>query len=73
VPLFVVLAEFDPVDFVRQFVVLLETHVRRQVPMPRFVQLMAHNHFTTTWMMNTGTSADTLGPELLRFVAETAG
>ena len=73
VPLFVVLAEFDPPDFVRQFVVLLETHVRRQVPMPRFVQLMAHNHFTTTWMMNTGTSADTLGPELLRFVAETTG
>jgi hypothetical protein len=40
--------------------------------MPRIVQLMAHNHFTTTWMMNTGTSADTLGPELLRFVAETS-
>jgi triacylglycerol lipase len=72
VPLFVVLAEFDPPDFVRQFVVLLETHVRRQVPMPRFVQFMAHNHFTTTWLMNTSTSADTLGPELLRFVAETS-
>ena len=71
VPLFVVLAEFDPPDFVRQFVVLLETHVRRQVPMPRFVQLMAHNHFTTTWFMNTST--DSLGPELLRFVAQTSG
>lgn len=69
VPLFVVLAEFDPPDFLKQFVVLLETHVRRQVPMPRFVQLMAHNHFTTTWRMNTST--DTLGPEILRFVAET--
>jgi acetyl esterase/lipase len=67
VPLFVVLAEFDPPDFLNQFVVLLETHVRRQVPMPRFVQLLAHNHFTTTWRMNTST--DTLGPEILRFVS----
>jgi triacylglycerol lipase len=70
VPLFVVLAEFDPPDFLRQFAVLLETHVRRQVPMPRFVQLMAHNHFTTTWRMNTST--DTLGPEILKFVNETS-
>ncbi len=71
VPLFVVLAELDPPDFVRQFVVLLETHVRRQVKLPRFVQLPAHNHFTTVWRMNT--SSDTLGPELLKFVAETRG
>jgi triacylglycerol lipase len=70
VPLFVLLAEFDPPDFLNQFVVLLETHVRRQVPMPRFVQLMAHNHFTTTWRMNTST--DTLGPEILKFVNETS-
>jgi len=69
VPLFAVLAEFDPPDFVNQFVVLLETHVRRQLPMPRFVQLMAQNHFTTTWRMNTST--DSLGPEILRFVSET--
>jgi acetyl esterase/lipase len=71
VPLFVLLAEFDPRDFLNQFAVLLETHVRRQVPMPRFVQLMAHNHFTTTWRMNTST--DTLGPEILKFVSDTAG
>ena len=71
VPLFVLLAQFDPPDFLKQFVVLLETHVRRQVPMPRFVQLMAQNHFTTTWRMNTG--SDTLGPEILKFVAETSG
>jgi len=71
VPLFVVLAEFDPPEFLKQFLVLLETHIRRQVPMPRIVQMMAHNHFTTTWRMNTST--DTLGPEILKFVAETTG
>jgi triacylglycerol lipase len=70
VPLFVVLAEFDPPDFLNQFVVLLEAHVRRQVAMPRFVQLMGENHFTTTWRLDTGT--DTLGPEILKFVAQTA-
>jgi acetyl esterase/lipase len=71
VPLFVVLAEHDPQDFIRQFVVLLETHVRRQVRLPRFVQLMGHNHFTTVWRLNT--DADTLGPELVRFVGDTQG
>jgi triacylglycerol lipase len=71
VPLFVVLAEFDPPEFLKQFVVLLETHIRRQVPMPRIVHSMAHNHFTTTWRMNTNT--DTLGPEVLKFVADTSG
>jgi arylformamidase len=70
VPLFVVLAEFDPPEFQKQFVGLLETHVRRQLAMPRVVQMMGHNHFTTTWRMNT--SADTMGAEVLKFVAETS-
>ena len=70
VPLLVLLAEHDPPDFVRQFVVLLETHVRRQVPMPRIVQLLRENHFTTTWRMNT--DQDQLGPEVLKFVAATS-
>jgi acetyl esterase/lipase len=71
VPLFVALAEHDPPDFIRQFVVLLETHVRRQVKLPRFVQFIGHNHFTTVWRMNT--EEDSLGPEVLRFIAETQG
>lgn len=66
VPLMVVLAELDPPDFLRQFVVLLEGCVRRQVKLPRFVQLMDHNHLTTVWRLNT--RGDTLGPELLDFV-----
>ena len=37
-------------------------------PPPRFVQLEGHNHFTTVWCMNT--SADTLGPEIRKFVFE---
>lgn len=69
VPLFVVTAELDPPAFLSEFVVLLETHVRRQVPLPRIVQLLGQNHFTTTWRMNT--EEDAMGPEVLQFIADT--
>jgi len=70
VPLFVVTAEFDPPAFLSEFVVLLETHVRRQVPLPRIVQLLGQNHFTTTWRINT--EEDAMGPEVLQFIADTS-
>ncbi len=69
VPLFVVLAEFDPPEFVSQFVVLLETFVRRKVPMPRVVQLMGENHFTTVWRL--GIEGGSLAPHIHEFVAAT--
>jgi triacylglycerol lipase len=69
VPLFVVLAELDPLDFVRQFVVLQETHIRRQVKLPRLVQLMGENHFTTVWRL--GLEGSTLEPHILEFVRAT--
>lgn len=65
VPLFVVIAEYDPHDFQNQFVVLLEAHVRRKVKQPRVVQLTGHNHLSTVWCMNT--AADTLGAHILEF------
>ena len=71
VPLLAVVAELDPQDFLRQFVVLLEACVRRQVKLPRLVQLTGHNHLTTVWQLNTPT--DTLGPELLDFIAAPRG
>jgi acetyl esterase/lipase len=69
VPLFVVLAELDPLDFVRQFVVLQETHLRRQVKLPRLVQLMGENHFTTVWRL--GLEGSQLEPHILEFVRAT--
>jgi acetyl esterase/lipase len=66
VPLMVTVADLDPTDFQRQFVVLLDACVRRQVKMPRFVQLTGHNHLSTVWRMNT--ESDTLGPEMLEFL-----
>ena len=69
VPLFVVLAELDPLDFMQQFVVLQETHIRRQVKLPRLVQLMGENHFTTVWQL--GLEGSTLEPHILEFVSGT--
>jgi len=66
VPLLVVLAEFDPPEFLRQFAVLLETYTRRQAKLPRFVQLMGENHFTTVWRL--GLEDSSLEPHVLEFV-----
>lgn len=66
VPLFVVIAEMDPHDFQNQFVMLLEARVRRRLKQVRVVQLEGHNHLSTVWCLDTG--ADTLGPELKRFI-----
>jgi triacylglycerol lipase len=68
VPLHVTLAELDPPDFLRQFVVLMDACLRRQVKLPRFAQLAGHNHLSTVWRM--GADGDSLGPELLSFVFE---
>jgi triacylglycerol lipase len=67
VPVFVVVAELDPPDFIRQFVVLLETYTRRKMKLPRFVQLMGENHFTTVWRL--GLEDCALAPHILEFVA----
>jgi len=67
VPLLVVVAELDPTDFVRQFVVLQETHIRRQVKLPRLVQLMGENHFTTVWRL--GLEDSSLEPHIVEFMA----
>ena len=69
VPLFVVIAELDPHDFQNQFVELLEARVRHRQKQARIVQLTQHNHVSTTWCMNS--AADTLGPEVKRFISET--
>jgi len=65
VPLLATLSDLDPPEFLRQFVVLLDACLRRQVKLPRFIQLTDHNHVSPAWRMNTDT--DTLGPELLTF------
>jgi triacylglycerol lipase len=53
VPLMMVLAEFDPPDFLRQSVALLDAYLRQHNRLPRFVHLFGHNHLSTILHLNT--------------------
>jgi triacylglycerol lipase len=57
VPLLVVLAEFDPPDFLRQSVALLDAYLQQHQRLPRFYQLGGHNHLSTILHLNTADEA----------------
>jgi triacylglycerol lipase len=59
-------SEFDPPDFQRQAAWLVEAYAARQGRWPRLLQLTGHNHLSS--VLQIGSSMDTLGPELLRFI-----
>jgi triacylglycerol lipase len=67
VPLLVTLAEFDPIDFERQALALVDAFFERHRQWPNFVRLMGHNHFTTSLQLNT--ADDYLGRQVLAFMA----
>jgi acetyl esterase/lipase len=68
VPLMVVVAEWDPPDFLRQAMVLLEAYVKGHGCLPRFVQAQADNHLSTVLQLNS--SHDRLGGSLIGFIHE---
>jgi acetyl esterase/lipase len=68
VPLFVVLAEYDPRDFQRQAVELNGAYVGQHQHWPRFLQLAGHNHLSTIFGLNA--PGDRLGPEILTFARD---
>lgn len=59
-------SEFDPPDFQRQAAWLVEAHTIRHGRWPRIIQLTGHNHLSS--VLQIGSTMDTLGPELLRFM-----
>lgn len=65
-PCFYTVSEFDPPDFQRQAAWLVEAYTARHGQWPRLVQLAGHNHLSS--VLQIGSSLDTLGPELLRFI-----
>ena len=69
VPLMVVLAEFDPVEFERQALQLVQTYFQRHGHWPYFIRLMGHNHYTATLHLNSGD--DYLGRQIAEFVRVT--
>ena len=66
VPLFIVIAEFDPPMMALQGIELLRAVARRDGHSPRFTRLKGHNHLSEALHLNTG--EETVGPELLDFV-----
>ncbi|MEQ8247110.1 MAG: alpha/beta hydrolase [Alphaproteobacteria bacterium] len=66
VPLFIVIAEYDPPMMELQGIDLLRTVARRDGHSPRFSRLKGHNHLSEALHLNTG--EETVGPELLDFV-----
>jgi len=69
VPLLVTLAEFDPVDFKRQYVELLRTYLEKKRALPRLAWLPGHGHLSGILAVNT--DHDFLGDRVLEFVETT--
>jgi acetyl esterase/lipase len=70
VPLFVILAEYDPRDFQRQAVELNRAYVGQHRHWPRFLQLTGHNHLSTVFGLDA--PGDRLGPQILAFARDAA-
>lgn len=66
VPLLVIVAEFDPPDFLRQHVALLDAYLREHNELPRCHQFGGHNHLSTVLHLNT--SDETLAVALREFM-----
>lgn len=66
VPLFIVIAEYDPAMMELQGIELLQRVAERDGHSPRFTRLKGHNHLSEALHLNTG--EETIGPELLDFV-----
>ncbi len=66
VPLFIVIAEFDPPMMELHGIELFLKVAQRDGHSPRFTRLKNHNHLSEALHLNTG--EETVGPELLDFV-----
>lgn len=71
VPCLFTVCEYDPAQFQTQAASLSEAWARAKGVFPRMLWLRGHNHQSST--VSIGSSADSLGPEIVNFVADTAG
>jgi triacylglycerol lipase len=70
VPLLVAAAEFDPPHFELQTLALLEAVHTQTRRLPRFLQLVGHNHISG--VLHMGLADDQLGEAILDFMADAA-
>ena len=67
IPLMFVLTEHDPPMFEQQALRLVQAWFERHGQWPELVRLMAHNHLTSTFHLNT--DDEVLGDQMLAFIA----
>ena len=70
VPCLFTICEFDPPQFQKQAAGLCQAWAQAKGTFPRMLWLRGHNHQSST--VSIGSSEDSLGPEVLRFIADTA-
>lgn len=70
VPMLVTLAEYDPLDFKRQYVELLRAYVEKKRDLPKLAWLAGHGHLSGILAVNT--EHDFLGDRVLEFIEATA-
>ncbi len=70
VPCLFTVCEYDPAQFQRQAALLTGAWGEAKGVFPRMLWLRGHNHQSST--VSIGSSEDSLGPEILRFIADTA-
>jgi triacylglycerol lipase len=70
VPCLFTICEFDPAQFQRQATQLVGAWGAAKGTFPRMLWLRGHNHHSSS--VSIGSSEDSLGPEILRFIADTA-
>ncbi|MBO9576134.1 MAG: alpha/beta hydrolase [Sphingobium sp.] len=70
VPCLFTVCEYDPAQFQRQAAALCDAWAQAKGMFPRMLWLRGHNHQSST--VSIGSSADSLGPEILNFIADTA-
>ena len=66
VPLFVVMAEYDPPGLEEHSVDLFAALCKRDQHCPRFTRVLGHNHLSTSLHLNTEDGS--LGPEIIDFI-----
>lgn len=69
VPCLFTVCEFDPPQFQKQAAGLCAAWAEEKGQFPRMIWLRGHNHQSSS--VSIGSSEDNLGPEILRFIADT--
>ena len=66
IPVFIMFAEFDPLEFDHHSIALFNALYERDKESPFIKRLLNHNHFSEVMQFNTGDNS--IGPDILNFI-----